>query len=232
MRPDMKKVIVSRPRAGGGAKRKTSKRGGHEPMRPRLYDNKEQTDLLGPLRRFLKSHAGEQWDDVWSEICQHADYRSMMGSHLRRHVSELVQHPRLEDDGLLYDNHGLFDINSPYVWREFYVDPRNGKLCTTQGRRKWKPTPEPKKVFELDGMLYHQYDGLWYRVKMQEIKSKHIWYVSDEFITLKRHTNDAYGWLLKDSLKKAYGLSPNNLYWYCVWKQSANSKEIKKLKKE
>lgn len=240
MRSDMQKVIVSRPRSGGGGKRKTSKQGGREPMRPRGHNNKQQTDLLGPLKKFLHKRAGQLWNDIWSEICEHADYRSMMGDHLRRHVDQMVRKPTLGQDGQLYDESGrVFDTASPYFYREFYVDPRDGKLHAVQiVRNHHKETPV-KKVFQIDGKQYHKHDDLWYRVEMMEIpdrrwKNQQHCSFSDEFNKFGDYagTGDWYGWLLRDKLKAQYGLSPNGLYWYCTSKQSANSKEIRKLHNE
>lgn len=233
MRSDMKKVIVTRPRVGGGAKRKATKQGGREPMRPRLYDNKQQTDLLTPLKRFLHKRAGQLWNDVWSEICEHADYRTMMGEHLRRHVDQMVRKPTLGHDGQLYELGRVFDTTSPYFYREFYVDPRDGKLYAVQVIRHHHKQKTTQKVFQCDGKYYHKHDGLWFRVEMVEIPDKrwqnqHWSSLSDEFLKLNFH-GDWYGWSLRAALQKEYGLSPNNLYWFCSSKQSANSKEIRKL---
>lgn len=237
MRSDMKKVIVSRPRVGGEGKIKRSKRGGKEPMRPRGYERKQQTDLLGPLYRFIRSRVGKNWDSVWSEICEHADSRSMMGDHLRRHVSYIVEQPSLGNDGNLYDSYGrIFDTTSSFFrHQEFYVDPRTKILCVTSQRRKYRPEETETKVFECDGLYYHNHEGLWFRVKMEEIparqwESRWCPNISDEFLSNTHPAAfDAWSWLLRDNLKGKYGLSPNGLYWYCTEKRSANSKEIRKL---
>ena len=42
----------------------------------------------------------------------------------------------------------------------------------------------------------------------------------------------ASNWELTSVLKNRYGLSNNKKYWYCVTKESANGKEISKLKKK
>lgn len=239
MRPDMERVIISRPRTGGWGRRKKTKWGGREAMKPRPQ-GKNQTDLLGPLKKFLRSHLGQNWDDVWSEICAQADNRSVVGHHLRRHFTYMVEFPVLGDDGKLYSEyaHRRFDEVSEYHGG-FYVDPRNNKLCEVERiSRKKKETPN--KIHEVDGVYFFNNDGTWYRVKMEEIParrwdSRYSLSIHDEFTDTKvGYYNSNASWshyMLQDRLKAKYGLSPNKLYWYCVHKESANHKEIKKVLK-
>jgi len=43
---------------------------------------KEFRDKLGPLERWLRSHTGEPWDDVYSEIARRFDTRTVPGRHV------------------------------------------------------------------------------------------------------------------------------------------------------
>lgn len=241
MRPDMKKVIVSRPRRGSGDKRKDWCRYDEDaPSRERMkahnYENKDQTDLLGPLRKFLRTRLGRRWDDVWSEVCAHADARSLMGEHLRRHVDQYVDQLRLGPDGVLYDKYGYpFKTESHWDYKQYYVDPRDGVLKAVT----YVPWPKREKielVLELNGQQYHKHDGIWYRVQMREIPAKR-WHdqwppqINDSFLgRFYTPRGDWYGWGLRRKLEAEYGFSPTGQYWFCVWKQSANHREIKKLR--
>ena len=84
MRADMAKVIVERPRLGGGMRRPKgirkrerlamadlmpSREGIRRPWRGGY--RKMLNEHLGPLRRFLQSQVGRPWDKVHSEISQH-----------------------------------------------------------------------------------------------------------------------------------------------------------------
>ena len=191
------------------------------------------------LRRFLRSRVGQPWDKVYSEICAEADLRSFPGHHLREWLDyEVEQKCTIGDDGEVLDHRGNHVKNSH--WEEFYVHPKTG-ILEFDGKKKWKRTPPEQSVFEMDGMLYHEHNGVWYRVKMQELKkipsrflgSKHMVYdehcVENEVII--KGLCDNYPWNVIQKLEKEYGHSPNGRVWFCIWKESANSKEISKLKK-
>src|SRR4051794_23574417 len=107
MRADMSKVITERPRHGHtNPSRKTSARlhrdryddddhgrtripssrfHGHE------FGGKAFSDLLGPLRRFLRRQVGRPWSVVFSEMCAHLDRRTLSGRHVWTHVWSYVQ---------------------------------------------------------------------------------------------------------------------------------------------
>jgi len=231
MRSDMQKVIVSRPRVGG-KRRKNTKQGGREPMRPRgFYVNKEQTDLLSPLKRFLQKQTGQIWNDVWSEICQQTDSRSVIGNHLRSHVLEMVRKPTLGEDGRLYEDGRVYTCNS--YFHEFYVDPRDNKLYAAAViSRKTPRKNSVKKVFELDGVQFHQYDGLWYRVEMREVPESWWQDASIQYRLPDKFLNYLIGdgWYIRSRLQDEYGMNSNGMNWYCISKKSANHKEVKKIK--
>ena len=136
MRHDMGRVIIERPRVGGGRARfargqDSENVSGSAPMRPRGHDRKELTNLWGPLRRFLRSHVGRPWNKVWSEICEYADARSVVGTHLRAHVHDLVETRPIMQGKAAYSRAGRPLVNC------FYVNPRTRLLCRSlePGRR-------------------------------------------------------------------------------------------------
>lgn len=148
MRPDMHKVIVERPRVGGGPIEKWSRRRERgrrndpedaplrEPMRPRgLFSRKEFSDRLRPLLGFLRKSVGRPWDDVFSEICAVASLDGTVRRHLRQHVDGYV-----ETDVVLVD--GVPGTLGWGGWRPlrpyhgvtyFYVCPRAGLLRSVTG---------------------------------------------------------------------------------------------------
>jgi hypothetical protein len=134
MRRDMARVIIERPRDGGAPARAPRTRVDFEdvseraPMKPRPMDRKSQTDLWGPLRRFLRANVGRPWNTVWSEICEQADHRSVAGMHLRGHVHDLVETRPMMRGKTAYSSTGR------QLGRGFYVDPRTGLLCRRRGR--------------------------------------------------------------------------------------------------
>ena len=134
MRSDMAKVVTERPRRGHG---NPSKKWGrrlrknehdaedHGPKRAPIarhhqygWNAKEFSDLLGPLRRYLRKQVGRPWDKVWSEITRNLDSRSLSGQHIFDHIRwEVAQHVSLSPDGSLYHIRwsGLVPVSGLYV---------------------------------------------------------------------------------------------------------------------
>jgi hypothetical protein len=129
MRRDMGKVIIERPRIGGERVRGPRTRrdvgdvGGRAAMKPVRAERKIQTDLWGPLRRFVAANVGRPWSNVWSEICERADHRSVVGWHLRAHIHDLVETRPMMRGKIPVSRIGRD------LWKSFYVDPRTGLLC-------------------------------------------------------------------------------------------------------
>jgi hypothetical protein len=72
--------------------------------RRRQYTNwKNFSDVLGPLRRYLRKQVGRPWDTIWSEITQTLDSRSLAGQHIFEHIRwEVERHAWIADDGRVY----------------------------------------------------------------------------------------------------------------------------------
>src|SRR5688500_11192928 len=101
MRDDMAKLLVERPRVGGGVK---YPRGAERPWKGVPLDerphkesikfswNRAKTcpkwlnENLAPLRRFLRSRCGRPWDEVYSEICQRINRDSAVQLHIWQHL--------------------------------------------------------------------------------------------------------------------------------------------------
>jgi hypothetical protein len=134
MRNDMAKVVTERPRRGHG---NASKKWGrqlrkneydaedHGPTRAPIarhhqygWNAKEFSDVLGPLRRYLRKQVGRPWDKVWSEIADTLDNRSLTGQHIFDHIRwEVEQHACVGADGGVYHNRwsGLVPVSGLYL---------------------------------------------------------------------------------------------------------------------
>src|SRR5271155_2520114 len=119
MRKDMKDVIINTSRYGGNSKGNYSRAAIRDtdpedlpsrlPMSRRKaygYDCKEPGDRLSPLRAFLEKQVGRPWADVYHEICEHADARTIRGFHLRQHVWIEVERNKWGYGGLFIDDDG------------------------------------------------------------------------------------------------------------------------------
>lgn len=98
MRPDMHEVVIERPRGGWRMKigpRPYRWRHDDDELSPRRWacrgnGTKGFSDLLGPLRRFLRGAAGRPWDDVYAELRAGIPARSLIHLHVLQHVGQLV----------------------------------------------------------------------------------------------------------------------------------------------
>jgi hypothetical protein len=123
-----------RARSGGGRLRKNEYDAeDHGPKRAPIarrhqygWNAKEFSDVLGPLRRYLRKQVGRPWDKVWSEITRNLDNRSLNGLHIFDHIRREVEHHAcLNPDGSLYHNRWsrLVPISG------LYVHPTTRLLC-------------------------------------------------------------------------------------------------------
>jgi hypothetical protein len=151
MRNDMANVVTERPRRGHSNKsKKTTGRRirAYDPDREydeatRLpvargrqygYEAKEFSDLINPLRRYLRSCVGRPWNKVHSELSQKLDRRSLSGSHIWDHVMwEIETDCHIGEDRLAYSNDRTYRLSEgPIVG--LYVHPATG-LIREQRRR-------------------------------------------------------------------------------------------------
>lgn len=192
MRADMYKVIVERPRRGGGMR-------GEDPAPIDLDDSPRQEGLrrrhrrhkwlnenLAPLRRYLASQVGRPWDKVFSEICAGIDRRNTVQRHIHQHLEDFVAIRVYDVDGeLQIDGRWRGRVALASNWApEFYVHPRHGLLCVNEGRIQARRdyqrerrarfrdardgAGEHRRTLDPNTQL-HRIDGVWYRVELSVI---------------------------------------------------------------
>jgi hypothetical protein len=195
MREDMSKVVVERPRWGHSLpSSKTRLRIRHydpekdyEDLPKRVSgsrskyihagDIKSFTDLLSPLRRFLRTNVGRPWDKVYSEMRENLDDRKVTGRHVFEHVEmEVETHALIGGDGEVYIlgyNSGLEPIYG------FYVDPRTGLLCRSESRPPWKQRGKSKThAQEVNHVRlsantgYAKLNGIWYFIEFKNYENE------------------------------------------------------------
>ena len=198
-----------------------------------MHDSNCAGANLSVLRRMLFNSVNRKWSDVYREIC-----KQLRKKYDRHHVDRWIYYevsecvlmdnePRTYYGGKVYG----FYIH-PETGLLQYIKPRHRKGLLREGKR------DLHRVIEVDGTLYHQHKGLWYRVKMREYESpRWDWSSSREFSEYPDLTQDPlftgnvpFPQSVKYILIRKYGLSPNKKAWMCIEKQSANSREIKKIK--
>ena len=152
MRDDMARVVTERPRRGhANASKKTAgprirrfdpERDDDEPTRLPIargrqygYAAKEFSDLINPLKRYLRSCIGRPWKKVHSELSQKLDRRSVTGSHIWDHVTwEIETDCYIGDDRLAYSNRRRY-VSTDIPVDGLYVHPRTGLIREQRPRR-------------------------------------------------------------------------------------------------
>ncbi len=132
MRSDMCKVIVERPRRGGGRdqKRRQAREFDELPSKQSMKrghtDLKDLNENLAPLKRYLRKHTGRPWDKVFGEICENIRMDNAVQKHVRGHVFDYVDRHVIVEGGKIYARRpwGAYEL-----WNgDLYVCPKSGLL--------------------------------------------------------------------------------------------------------
>lgn len=176
MRWDMFKVIVERPRGGGGYPPKRGRMDQqarldpeHAPLREpisRGRGSKHLNENLAPLRRYLLRQVGRPWDRVHAEISAHLRLTSAVQRHVLEHLADFVV-----TDVMLVDGRPVRARDRQPVlasrWRHIcYVCPHSG-LLRASPRRTWAPPPvHVDRVVLGDEAQLQRFAGVWYHLTM------------------------------------------------------------------
>lgn len=140
MRSDMSKVIVERPRRGGGRDRKGRPAREFEDMPSKQSmkrghsDLKELNENLTPLKRYLRKNVGRPWNKVFSEICENIRVDNAVQKHVRSHVYHYVERNVIVEGKVIFTR-GILGVCE--LWNgDLYVCPKSGLL--KEYRRRYK----------------------------------------------------------------------------------------------
>jgi hypothetical protein len=249
MRDDMYKVIVERPRRGGGAAFKSE---------GRIYRNSEETapkigmkkghvrrkwlnENLSPLKRFLASQIGRPWNKVYSELSNGIDRRNTVQDHIYAHIEQFVatktswQQP---DENLSNRRSNIGDcvIVKQQGWRtawmplrecraELYVHPCSGLLLKNPYYERWGAKEKREQILkerESAKQLHVVSATLEYR-RIDE----HWYEINKEQFPKCEADNKALRWDVLQNRQVA-GFYP---HWYAKRKRQISQSEIAAIKK-
>lgn len=201
-------------------------------MRRPYTDRKHFTDLLGPLRRWLRSQVGRPWNDVYSEACAVIKPDSVVRAHIKTHLLEFVQRQTFMQAGEVwcFKSWGR-DCEQPVKraaspWNPFFVHPVTGRLCEVpppwRRRFGWHVTPRaepPDRRWLSETCVLLRLNGLWFDCVMEAFPP--CFNRGDEpvrqDVALKRPINRSQAY-------DRYGR-----YVFCVAKRQLGSKELRRL---
>ncbi|MFH0133663.1 hypothetical protein ACGLHS_25900 [Variovorax sp. VaC1] len=184
MRDDMDKVIVERPRRGGGVQgdgrawRNSKERGSHLGMKRGYGRTKWLNENLAPLKRWLHKQVHRPWDKVYAELCSGIDRRSTVQAHIFEHIDDFVVRDAVMRDGEVRVRSHRWGGNLHVPLRdalrvELFVHPVTGILLPNRARlkaRQNRAANKPKAVIARividDAIEWHLVDGCWFEVRL------------------------------------------------------------------
>lgn len=194
MRSDMSTVVIERPRARArynyhdhrvrcgkydieALDDLPKKQGYRRPYIENHGDCKELADLIGPLRRYLVSKVGENWDDIYSEIRENLNPNSTTQIHILSHVFDFVQENTwIGADGEIWTCGGNrfrnYTGGAPYhvSHGDLYVHPNNRVLCEMPVRAAYKKHSGFREAVE---KLTEMFGNHWHKVIPSYIADYH-----------------------------------------------------------
>lgn len=185
MREDMSRVIVERPRLGGGRTRKgraspleyLPKQEGMQRPHMRSGDWKMLNENLAPLRRYLERQVGRPWNKIYSEIARHLRVDNTVQQHVRDHLTNFVAVKPRRLSGRGYLAGGGREHRDRLWYQPLYVDPKDGLLKRTDRLPEAKAlchehrrTPEtPDRIALAGDRELRRVDGLWYEIMLASL---------------------------------------------------------------
>jgi hypothetical protein len=226
----MAKLLVERPRLGGGGKLRRYRRFDPTedgPTRQSMSRNRDGrgkilNENLAPLCRFLASNVGRPWNVVYSELREHVRIDSAIQLHILQHLWQFVERNVILVDGVPCCGEGRSYGDPLRTWRRgsaFYVHPTNGLLLPIKKvwKRKRRPKPPPPKTLP-DGRQAHQINGIWYAVELAD-------YVEGNPPVIDVVLGEQSGHDSWRTRLETYGSS----YVYGIRKQQLGKREIRRL---
>jgi len=185
MREDMDKVIVERPRRGGGVQgdgrqwRNSRERGSHLGMTQGYRYRKGLNENLAPLRRWLHKQVHRPWDKVYAELCSGIDRRSTVQAHIFLHIDDFVEREAVLRDGEVWVRKSWWRSGGERVplrdaaHVELFVHPATGILLPNRLRRQGRQQEAAKRRQAVADRLvidafteWHRIDGCWFEVRL------------------------------------------------------------------
>ena len=163
-------------------------------IRDQSWDRKQFGENLAPLKRFVQSKVGKNWDKVYSEICEFCDKNGAVSGHIFDHLWDWVIPAKrvFYKDGEPWENSewgGPKKIKNTPWSDQFFVCPKDGTLKKAPDAPKrtcWKELEKAKLDSSLKELSKNRYlardcaTNLWYviEIRKQEYRTEVVTYPS------------------------------------------------------
>lgn len=168
--------------------------GGREGMRVRYnhgYDRKSFNENLNPLKNWVHSCLGKNWNKMYSQLRKQFDARKVVNQHILEHLFSYIEVNAFLHEGavcftdtLRYGGQGVQPISK--CFKDYYVCPKSGMVRKTNKEPKRsiiKQQMAEKRATELavkrvlsDTEVLHLIDGVWYHFDLLPIPDARIEY--------------------------------------------------------
>ena len=154
---------------------------------------KRLNENLSPLYRFLKGKVGQNWNDVWSEICEHLDNSSTVKKHVKDHAKTYFERVIKMIDGVPHKynpNRTRYEYNpitrtyskkvekkaqthnsawEPFYsynkYRRYYINPETNIIEIAPVKPNKKDPPPTSYRSSQRNISYKFYNDIWWLVK-------------------------------------------------------------------
>lgn len=192
MRDDMDKVIVERPRRGGGVQgdgrkwRNSRERGSHLGMTQGYAHPKGFNENLAPLKRWLHKQVHRPWDKVYAQLCSGIDRRSTVQAHIFEHIDDFVARDAAMRGGEVWVSESRWGRGARVPLGEaarveLFVHPVTGILLPNRRLHEVRAAQKarygswaerrgdaPYAVYHVidEAKQWHRLDGCWFEVTL------------------------------------------------------------------
>lgn len=212
MRSDMKRLLVTRPRAGGGNQgtRKIRRNKNYDDLpskqSPRrahinMSGQKNLNEYLAPLRRYIEKQIGKNWDGVFSEMSKYINASDPIQRHILEHVEDfisinVVPAVSINESETGWVHHDSLVSNGyrnrrPVRPGTLYVDPNTRIVRRAKTLVKKSKTPaNPAHVKQINANLWYvKISGVWYAIGVTRFVRSWKWKWFDHTPEENRNTS-------------------------------------------
>lgn len=220
MRPDMNKLLVERERHGHDRKYREHRHdkqfqpdevAGRESMKARYdswNDRKTFNENLNPLRGWLRSCVGKNWDKCYSELREKFDARGVINNHILEHLFQYIEvNAVVDEDGEVlappraYGRDGYAPISTSGA--DFYVCPKSGMVREVPSVRKSRKTLAAEREAKRRETEAHEFkvidanthlrkvNGVWWVLTLKDLPVRAMAYEKPFGIELFKHSFEA-----------------------------------------
>ena len=230
----MHKVVIERPRWNPGPGKHGRRANLPDELLPKFEGIKRPhahrkglTDLLGPLKRWLQSQVGRQWNDVYSDACAVIKPDSVIRAHIKTHLLQFVERHTFMHNGKVcvldigYACRGIISVTERrYGCSRFFVHPETGLLYAIPQKSR-KALRDERRAARAETFRWldcnfalKQIGGIWFACQFRVVSSEGRF--------------KAYDHAIGQEVGRGGLLWRDGQYLHCISKRQLSRRELKR----